>query len=401
MGARPPRGPSEPTIRASAAPGGNPPAAEGLRRPCPGRRLARLTRSRRASLIGPLPRVPALPRHLCLRAPNWVGDLVMATPILEAALADGRFERVSVVLRAHLAPVLAGGPLAPHLHPLARGASEVGLYRALAPGAVLLLTNSLGAAWRAFRAGIPLRAGAALGGRGALLTHRVVPPTRGGRRVPIPSAHLMADAAGLLGILPASLHPRLHVTAAARAALRARLAELGLPREARYALCTPAAAFGAAKMWPPEHHARALDLLRERFGLCGVVTGGPGEEAVLRAVARAARHPVLDLADEPRDLEKLKALVAEAALLVSSDSGPRWFAAALDVPCVTVMGPNFPELTASALERCEVVRVADLECAPCLARVCPLGHHRCMEALAPGRVLEAAARLLAEPVAAR
>ena len=334
-----------------------------------------------------------------MRAPNWVGDLVMATPILEAAVADERFERVTVVVRAHLAAVLAGGPLAPHLRPLARGAAERALYRELAPDAVLLLSNSLGAAWRAFRAGIPLRAGAALAGRGALLTHRVVPPTRGGRRVPIPSAHLMADVAGLLGILPASLHPRLYVADGARAALRARLAELGLAPEARYALCTPAAAFGAAKMWPPEHHARALDLLHERFGLRGVVTGGPGEEEVLRAVARAARHAVLDLADEPRDLERLKAQVAEAALLVSSDSGPRWFAAALDVPCVTVMGPNFPALTASALERCEVVRLADLECAPCLQRVCPLGHHRCMRALAPERVLEAAARLLAAPAA--
>jgi len=319
----------------------------------------------------------------------------MATPILEAAAADGRFERVTVVLRAHLAAVLEGGPLAPHLCPLAHGASEGALYRALAPDAVLLLSNSLGAAWRAFGAGIPVRAGAALAGRGPLLTHRVVPPTRGGRRLPIPSAHLMADAAGLLGILPASLHPRLHVAEGARAALRARLAELGLPRTARYALCTPAAAFGAAKMWPAEQHARALDLLRERFGLRGVVTGGPGEEEVLRAVARAARHAVLDLSDEPRDLEKLKALVAEATLLVSSDSGPRWFAAALDVPCVTVMGPNFPALTASALERCEVVRLAGLECAPCLERVCPLGHHRCMKALAPEAVLEAAARLLA------
>jgi heptosyltransferase-2 len=334
-------------------------------------------------------------RHLCVRAPNWVGDLVMATPILEAAVADRRFERVSVLVRAHLVALLAGGSVEAHVRPLERGRSEAERYRELAPDAVLLLTNSLGAAWRARVAGVPVRAGAALAGRGLLLTHRVVPPTHGARRAPIPTAHLLADVAGLLGIAPESLHPRLYLAAGARAAMRARLDALGLAPGARYVLCTPAAAFGASKMWPAERHARALDLLYERFGLTGVVTGGPGEEAVLCAVARAARHPVLDLSGEERDLERLKALVAGAELLLTSDSGPRWFAAAFGVPCVTVMGPNFPELTASSLERCEVVRVTGLECAPCLERVCPLGHHRCMEALEPAAVLAAAERLLA------
>jgi heptosyltransferase-2 len=338
--------------------------------------------------------VPDGLQHLAIRAPNWVGDLVMATPLLEAAVGDARFGRVTVLVRDHLAPLLAGGPCAAHVRAIGRGASEGALYRELAPDGVLLLTNSLGAAWRAFRARVPLRAGAALSGRGWLLTHRVVPPSMNGRRFPIPTAHLLADVAGLFGILPSSLHPRLHVSAEARAAQRAHLESLGLGAGEGYALCTPSAAFGAAKMWPARHHARALDLLYDRFGLTGVVTGGPGEEPVLRAVAAACKRPVIDLSGEPRDLERLKALVAEAALLLTSDSGPRWFAAAFDVPCVTVMGPNFPELTASSLERCEVVRL-DLECSPCLERVCPLGHHRCMEALEPELALQAAGRLLA------
>jgi heptosyltransferase-2 len=80
--------------------------------------------------------------------------------------------------------------------------------------------------------------------------------------------------------------------------------------------------------------------------------------------------------------------------LIVGDSGPRWFAAAFDVPCVSVMGPNFPELTATSLEWCEVVRREDLECSPCVRRVCPLGHHRCMRELPPSRVLDAALELL-------
>jgi heptosyltransferase-2 len=335
--------------------------------------------------------------HLLVRAPNWVGDLVMATPVIEAALADRRFARVTIAVRAHLAGVLAGGPATGRLLEIHERKGEVAALRAARADAVLLLSNSFSAAWRSFRARIPLRAGAALGARRFLLTQRVVPPARDGRRVAIPTAHLLRDVAGLFGILPASLHPRLHLDDAVRADARAALARAGLGADEPYVLCAPGAAFGAAKLWPPRHHAATLDALHARHGWRGVVTGAPGEEATIAAVVEACRHPVVSLASEQRDLVRLKAWVEGTRLLLVGDSGPRWYAAAFDVPCVTILGPNSPELTASSLEWCEVVRRTDLECSPCLERVCPLGHHRCLVELPPARALEAAERLLARP----
>ncbi|MBL8861776.1 MAG: hypothetical protein JNK02_07160 [Planctomycetes bacterium] len=341
--------------------------------------------------------------RLAIRAPNWVGDLVMATPIFAAARADPRFAAVRVFVRRHLAGVLADGPCADLVEPLASDADELHAYRALDPGsprafspdAVLLLTTSFGAALRAWRAAVPIRAGAALSGRRALLTHAVVPPTRDGRRLAIPTAHLLRDVAGLLGILVPDLHPRLFVREELVLEERARLARLGVDLERGYVLCCPGAAFGAAKLWPPERFAEVLDRLFLERGWRGVVTGGPGEEALVGAVAAAATRGALSLAREPRDLERLKALVAGARLLLVGDSGPRWYAAAFDVPCVSVMGPNFPELTATSLERARILRVEGLECAPCLERVCPLGHHRCLRDLPAERVLEAALALTA------
>ena len=54
------------------------------------------------------------------------------------------------------------------------------------------------------------------------------------------------------------------------------------------------------------------------------------------------------------------------------------------------MGPNFPELTATSLESCTVVRLEGLDCAPCLERTCPLGHQRCLTELPVAPVLQAA-----------
>ncbi|MFN0006343.1 MAG: glycosyltransferase family 9 protein [Planctomycetota bacterium] len=334
---------------------------------------------------------------LVVRAPNWVGDLVMSTPVLEAAIGSPLYSSVSILVREHLAGVLRDGPCEPQVVALARGDSEEAIYRRLAPRAALLLPNSFGSAWRAWRARVPVRAGSALSGRRCLLTHAVVPPTRAGRRLPMPTAHLQRDAAGLLGILMPDLHPRLHVREEVRSAVRAMLARLGLKAGAGYVACCPGAAFGAAKLWPPERFAEVLDGLHERRGWRGVVTGGPGEEALVEAVVQAAKHPAISLAREPRDLEQLKALVAESKLLLVGDSGPRWYAAAFDVPCVSVMGPNFPEVTATSLQLAAVARVEGLECSPCLQRRCPLGHHRCMNDLEPGRVLALALEVLSRP----
>ncbi|MCK6447060.1 MAG: hypothetical protein L6Q99_11780 [Planctomycetes bacterium] len=333
---------------------------------------------------------------LGLRAPNWVGDLVMATPVITAALADPRFERVRVFVKKPLAKVLGGLVPDDAVVALESSAHEVDALRRERLDAVLLLSNSFGAAWRAARAGVPVRAGAGLSARRWLLSHAVVPTTQDGRRVPIPTAHLLADVAGLLGILPDGLEPRLAASAAERAASREELARLGLAHDAAYVVCSPGAAFGAAKLWPVERFAAALDQLHARRGLRAVISGGPGEEPLMDAVARATRSGAVSLASVPRDLGTLRALVANAALMLVGDSGPRWYAAAFDVPCVCVMGPNFPELTATSLERATIVRIEGLECSPCIERVCPLGHHRCMTDLSVERVARAAERLLDE-----
>lgn len=332
--------------------------------------------------------------RLTVRAPNWVGDLVMATPVFAAAHADERVEDLRILVRAHLAPLLADAPWSSRVVPLAKGTDEARTYRELAPDAVMLLTNSLAAAWRARRGGVRTIGGAALGGRRMLLSHALVPPSIGGRRAPTPTAHLHRDVAGLLGVVVPDLHPRLFVRDEVVERERARLARLGVDVATGYVLCCPGAAFGAAKLWPPERYARALDALCRERGWRGVVTGGPGEEALLDAVARASATGSVSLASEPRDLEGLKALCKGARLVLVGDSGPRWCAAAFDVPCVTILGPNFPELTATSLERARVVRVEGLECSPCLERVCPLGHHRCMRDLPVERVVDAALELL-------
>ena len=80
-------------------------------------------------------------------------------------------------------------------------------------------------------------------------------------------------------------------------------------------------------------------------------------------------------------------------LLVTTDSGPRHFAAAFDRPVVTLFGPTFIEWTETYFPKAMHLQ-KKVPCGPCQQRVCPLDH-RCMRDLSVADVWQAATELLA------
>ncbi|MGN6701611.1 MAG: glycosyltransferase family 9 protein, partial [Burkholderiaceae bacterium] len=92
----------------------------------------------------------------------------------------------------------------------------------------------------------------------------------------------------------------------------------GLPAAGGYVCVHPGAQL-ASRRWPPERFAAVADALHDA-GFAIVLTGTEGERPVVEAVAAAMRAPALDLAGRT-DLGMLGALLAQAALLVSNDTG--------------------------------------------------------------------------------
>ena len=98
------------------------------------------------------------------------------------------------------------------------------------------------------------------------------------------------------------------------------------------------------------------------------------------------------MADESLSLGLTKGCVRRADLLITTDSGPRHFAAAFGRPVVTLFGPTHIGWT-ETFYAAAIHLQKKVDCGPCQLRTCPLDH-RCMTGLTPSEVYESAERLL-------
>ncbi len=153
-------------------------------------------------------------------------------------------------------------------------------------------------------------------------------------------------------------------------------------------LC-PTSAFGPAKQWPASHWSElARELRSRRFQVAFFCA--PNELDQVAAIARDAGPGIPVLAPS---LPGLAACLASCEAVVANDSGPLHLAAAVGSRCLGLYGPVDPRWSAPVSARADWLYLG-LECSPCYARVCPLGHHRCLVDLGPARVLESLTGLL-------
>ncbi|MBA4062191.1 MAG: lipopolysaccharide heptosyltransferase II [Isosphaera sp.] len=342
--------------------------------------------------------------RIALFLPNWVGDVVMATPAVRAVRAAFPAAGLVAVCKPYVADVLAGAPWFREVIPFdkrgPRPQRVLGVarrLRATRPDAAVLFPNSFRAALAARLGGCRRVVGFARYARGPLLTDRLhhTTDTRG-RFVPTPVIDDYNRLAVALGTADPGHRMELFTTPADEAAADAVWERFGLRRYGRVVALNPGAAFGAAKHWPAASFADLARSLAGRLGCAAVVLCGPGEREAARAIADASRSPhVFPLSDTPLSLGLTKAVVRRADLLVTTDSGPRHFAAAFGRPVVTLFGPTHVAWTETYHPQAVHLRTP-VPCGPCQQRVCPLGHHRCMRDLTPAEAFAAAARLLGE-----
>jgi heptosyltransferase-2 len=322
-------------------------------------------------------------------APNWIGDALLAQPLFARLLRKHPGATIDALAPGWTAPVLRRMPEisevvdAPFGHGDLKLAVRWRLARALRERAydqAFVLPNTLKSALIPFFAGIPVRAGFVGELRHGLL-NRV-------HRLDERALPLMAERYAQLAEEPGSPPQRPLPEVKLRVDLEnlaSALARLGLSRDQPLVAFCPGAEYGPAKRWPARHFAELAIKLAAQ-GRAIWLFGSDKDREIGEDIVRLSRGTAVNLCGRT-DLASAIDLLSLAEVVISNDSGLMHVAAAVGRPVIALYGSSSPEHTPPLSKISRVVRTG-IECSPCYARECPLGHFKCMIDLAPARVLD-------------
>ena len=152
----------------------------------------------------------------------------------------------------------------------------------------------------------------------------------------------------------------------------------------------PGASYGEAKRWYPEEFAVLGAKLSSQYNI--VIFGGPGEEEIARDIEKLLVEKGVsnfeNLAGKT-SISELVNIISSLDLFITGDSGPMHLAASFRVPTVSIFGPTRDRETSQWMNDKSVIVKKKLDCQPCMKRVCPLKHHKCMNQIKAVDVLNA------------
>lgn len=331
-------------------------------------------------------------------SPNWIGDAVMAQPLLHR-LRERHPERpIDVLAPGWVAPVWRAMREVDTVieSPFKHGALQwkerkafAKMLKARGYADSYVLPNTLKFALIPWLAGIKRR----VGYKGEMrygLVNVMHHDDKAAPRPMVPFYAALADAP-VRQLPPAgkALEPSMQV---APEQADAAIARLALPTGA-YVAFAPGAEFGPAKRWPAAYFAELAQTIRARRPDAQILLmGSPKDRAVCDEITAVV--PQAHNLAGATSLDEAIALISRAAALVTNDSGLMHIGAALGRPVVAIYGPTDPRHTPphSALAK---VLWLHIECSPCQQRECPLGHQNCMKQILPADVWQPLQPMLA------
>jgi heptosyltransferase-2 len=318
-----------------------------------------------------------------------IGDVLLTTPLVRALRTHHPDARLVFVTKQAMAPLVSANPHLSQVVALGPGESVRALARrlaALAPTRGLDLHGSLRS--RALRLLVPC---AWRGYAKRRLVRSLLVSTKidlYGRSVPVAERYFAA--ARDLSVRPDGGPPEFFLEAAAHARVDRWIAEHHLAGCPLAVLAPGAAHF--TKRWPSERWAALAQRLRTD-GFALAVVGGVDDRTAAEPLA-----PHAAIATGDFSLQETGALLARARILVSGDTGVMHMATGVGTPVVALFGPTVEQFGFFPYASRSAVLQRALDCRPCSTMGgprCPMGHHRCLDDLAPDEVAAAVARLVA------
>jgi len=299
--------------------------------------------------------------------PSWIGDAVMATPVLKALRRSYPESTICIagpspVIAVVFDPGIADSFL--RMPPKSTGSffRSILMIRRGRFDMAVLLPNSFRSALVVFLGGVKRRVGYLRDGRGFMLTDKLrAPVSSDGRKAVCPTLDYYAD---LLGLLDIDVVDRRMSVPSDPSLSEAELCDAGYDPARSLVMLNPGGSYGPSKLWPADRFASLADRLIDRFGAQVIINAAPNEKAIAVEVSNKMQHkPLLDYGRRENSLSLLKSHLVLCDLLVTNDTGARHLGVALGSAVVTIYGSTDPGWTTLDYDRQKNI-IADVDCGP-------------------------------------
>lgn len=315
---------------------------------------------------------------IVVRMPNWIGDLVMATPILADLRTAYPDAHITALCRSPIADLLQHDPAIDELIGFQKGVENVA--RRLRNGCYdlgVLLTHSFSSAWWFWQGNVKQRLGYVSSARRFLLNLPAEFPYQMGQQHLVITYKMLLEQ---LGIPLSQTLPRLFVSEEEKQKAQQMLR---IKDGSKVIGINPGAAYGSAKCWLPKRFRMVAERLLSEKGVAIVLFGDTTSKQLVEEIAEGL--PVINLVGKT-SVRELMSCIGACDLLLTNDSGPMHIADALEVPVVALFGST-SEVVTGPYRSGQVIH-KHVSCSPCYERKCPLDF-RCMTQITVDEVYEA------------
>ena len=312
--------------------------------------------------------------------PNWLGDMVMATPFLHSLRTHVK-EELWAIGKNKALQLYNGNNLFDRFIPyngkgLVPFLDTVSFIRALNFRNGIILPHSFRSALLFFAGDVQQRIGYARNQRGFMITIKVGEVTR-----PEPTVEHYLKIIDAMGGTRVLTTPLLKVTEDEDKRFDEKYVDLNTP----YVVFITGAQYGPSKRWPDHYFAELANMIVQELDMNVYLLPGFGEEELAQKIYQNVEYKKRVVV-KAMDIMELKVCLSRAAAVVTNDTGPRHISAALSVPTVVLLGPMDEQYTHYP-SSCTHVFSKDVACRPCNKKRCDK-NHMCLTSISPNEVFQ-------------
>lgn len=335
---------------------------------------------------------------IIVRMPNWIGDLVMAIPVLSSLRKAYPSAKITAMCLRNIASLLYKHPDLDEIFQFDRG--EVFSRNTIKRDIVqkmrygqyelgIILPNSFSSAWLFWQGGVKRRVGYEGNLRNWLLTDVVPRSLQQSGHHMIVTYQLLLTSLSLPYVITS---PCIYLDQIEIDYAKNIFRIYGIGEDSIVLGINIGAAYGSAKCWPTnKFYLLAKKLLDNHPRIHLVFFGDQSLSDTVRKLCSSLSKRAINLAGFTT-LRELAAMISLCDGFITNDSGPMHMADAINIPLIAIFGSTCKYRTGPYSSGGKIIHKTTT-CSPCFSKVCPIDFP-CMEKISVEEVYNASIDLI-------